>query len=212
MYDTNQWKEFILPYKFGLDDLKTKINIMVEEAFLMGENNSIEHIKTRIKTPSSMLEKLKRKRIEPTLENAKQHLLDIVGVRIVCSFVSDIYEIYNLFLKRKDLKVVEVKDYIRNPKPNGYQSLHLIVQIPVQLTHRVEHVMAEIQLRTLAMDFWASLEHKIFYKYNRDIPQYLKDELKEAADSVKMLDEKMKGIRDEVNAIDAVRDSIFLPL
>ncbi|GIN88115.1 GTP pyrophosphokinase [Heyndrickxia sporothermodurans] len=212
MNDIIEWKEFLLPYKFGLDELKTKINIMVEEAMFNGKTSPIEHIKTRIKTPKSIKDKLERKGIEVSLKSAKENLFDIIGVRVVCSFVSDIYDIYQLFHKRQDIKVVEVKDYIRFPKKNGYQSLHLIVQLPVHLTYTVEQVYAEIQLRTLAMDFWASLEHKIFYKYNREIPDYLRDELKEAADSVMLLDEKMKNIRDEISTIDAVRDTLFLPM
>ncbi|WP_302466520.1 GTP pyrophosphokinase [Heyndrickxia ginsengihumi] len=200
-----------MTYKFGMDVLKTKINIMVEEARIKGKNNPIEHIKTRLKSVDSIKEKLKRKNLEPTIDNIKEKILDVIGVRVVCAFISDIYEIYQLFLNRSDLKVVEVKDYIKHPKPTGYQSLHLIVKVPVQLANQEIYVPAEIQLRTLAMDFWASLEHKIFYKYNRDIPDYLKHELKQAADTVTLLDEKMKSIRDEVIAIDSVRDSLLLP-
>ncbi|CAH0118918.1 MULTISPECIES: GTP pyrophosphokinase family protein [unclassified Paenibacillus] len=201
--DANQWKAFIIPYKFALDKLTIMINHINQEAAALYDYNPIEHIKSRLKSPESILNKLERKGLPVTFQSVTNDLFDIVGIRIICSFVSDIYDLYELLRKRQDLKIVECKDYIRNPKPNGYQSLHLIVQIPVTLASETKQVYAEIQLRTMGMDFWASLEHKIFYKYNRDIPDRLKRELRDAADMTVKLDEKMKAISDEIGRIES---------
>lgn len=206
MDNFKQWKDFLLPYKFALDELQTKINIIAEEAKFMNDYNPMEHIKTRLKTPQSIMQKLKRKNIEPTLKNAKLKLFDIAGLRIVCPFTTDIYIIHHQLLKRTDINVVEVKDYIRFPKPNGYQSLHMIIKVPITLSTGVEHVYAEIQLRTLAMDFWASIEHKIFYKYGKAIPAYLEKELKEAAHTANLMDIKMKRIHEEVKLMKQEND------
>ncbi|MBD5074715.1 GTP pyrophosphokinase YwaC, partial [Xanthomonas citri pv. citri] len=143
--------------------------------------------------------KLMRKGCEITTKEMKEHIHDIAGVRIICSFISDIYNVVNVLKQHEDLRIVKVKDYIQTPKPNGYRSLHLIIEMPVNLTNRVEYVKAEIQIRTIAMDFWASLEHKIYYKLNNDVPKQLTDELKEAAEIAHYLDEKMLGIKKEVD-------------
>ena len=198
MEDMQKWGQFLLPYKFALDEMKTKITIIAEEAKYLNNHNQIEHIKTRLKSLESIQSKLDRKKIAPSLLNTKEHLYDIAGMRIICPFVSDIYDIYSQLSNRNDIEIVQVKDYITNPKPNGYQSLHVIVQITVTLSKSVEKVYVEIQLRTLAMDFWASLEHKIYYKYDKEVPCYLEKELKEAAETVKSLDEKMKDIHKKV--------------
>lgn len=194
----NQFKELFLPYKFALDYLSTTIEHINEEAMHVYDYNPIEHIKTRLKSPESVISKLQRKGLPIDFASAKRHLSDIVGVRIICSFVSDIYDLHEILRARHDIKIMECKDYIKNPKPNGYQSLHLIVEVPILLSKGTEHVRAEIQLRTLGMDFWASLEHKIFYKYNKDIPERLKRELYEAANMTVQLDAKMKAIGDEL--------------
>lgn len=199
--DVKQWSLLLLPYKFALDELKTKMNIMAEETMYMNDSNPIEHIKTRIKKVNSIQAKLERKNIAPTMRNAKDYIFDIAGMRIVCSFITDIYDIYARLSNRKDIKIIEVKDYIKSPKANGYQSLHIIVQVPVTLSHGIEQVYAEIQLRTLAMDFWASLEHKIYYKYDKKIPGNLEKELLKAAQTAKLMDEKMMGIREEVRSL-----------
>lgn len=140
-----------------------------------------------------------RKGCEITTKEMKEHIHDIAGVRIICSFISDIYNVVNVLKQHEDLRIVKVKDYIQTPKPNGYRSLHLIIEMPVNLTNRVEYVKAEIQIRTIAMDFWASLEHKIYYKLNNEVPKQLTDELKEAAEIAHYLDEKMLGIKKEVD-------------
>lgn len=190
---------FLMSYKFGLDELSTKINILKEEFQYVHDYNPIEHVKSRIKTPESILRKLCRKGFEFSLPSIKENIKDIAGIRIVCSFVSDIYKISEMLQNQKDIKTIKYKDYIKNPKPNGYQSLHLILQVPVFMSDRVEDVCVEVQIRTSGMDFWASLEHKIYYKFNEEIPQGLKDELKEAAITVAQLDRKMEGLNREIS-------------
>ncbi|AZB42762.1 GTP pyrophosphokinase family protein [Bacillus sp. FJAT-42376] len=206
------WRDFLLPYKFALDDCKLKINMIKEEALLSGTHHPIEHVKARIKSPDSIFKKLKRKGLEPDLKNAEEHLQDIAGIRIVCSFVKDIYLLADQLEERQDIVILEKKDYIIHPKSNGYQSMHFIAEIPVTLKGGLKKVKVEIQLRTLAMDFWASLEHKIFYKFERDIPDYLKQDLYEAALAVQSLDQKMENVREEVSTIEDSRDQILMPL
>ncbi|MFX0109240.1 GTP pyrophosphokinase family protein [Bacillus pumilus] len=193
------WKNELLVYKFALDEMDTKFSIISQEYNLIHGHNPIEHTKSRIKSFESIVNKLARKGCDITTQCAKEYIHDIAGVRIICSFIQDIYNIMDVLRQREDLKILEVKDYIQHPKPNGYRSLHLIVEIPVYLTNRVEHVRVEIQVRTIAMDFWASLEHKIYYKLQNDVPHQLTDELKEAADIAHYLDEKMQNIKREID-------------
>lgn len=195
------WKNELLVYKFALDEMDTKFSIISQEYNLIHGHNPIEHTKSRIKSFESIVNKLARKGCDITTQCAKEYIHDIAGVRIICSFIQDIYNIMDVLRQREDLKILEVKDYIQHPKPNGYRSLHLIVEIPVYLTNRVEHVKVEIQVRTIAMDFWASLEHKIYYKLQNDVPHQLTDELKEAADIAHYLDEKCKILNEKsINA------------
>jgi putative GTP pyrophosphokinase len=196
--DIIEWKNNLIIYKFALEEINTKLKILNEEFQFIHKHNPIEHLKSRIKEPSSILKKIKRKNLELTLENVKEHVHDIAGVRITCSFVSDIYDIYTMLEKQDDIRIIKVKDYIQHPKSNGYKSLHLIIEIPVFLTSHTEYVKIEIQIRTIAMDFWASLEHKIYYKFEQDIPLHLQQELTEAAEMVNFLDNKMKNIQEKV--------------
>lgn len=195
----NDWKNGLLVYKFALDEIDTKLSILSEEFEFIHNHNPMEHVKSRLKEPNSIMDKLKRKGLEVTLSNAREHVRDIAGVRVTCSFVADIYKVYHMLSKQDDIKVIEVKDYIKYPKPNGYRSFHLIVEVPVFLANSTERVPVEIQIRTIAMDTWASLEHKIFYKYDQEIPEEIKDELKQAADTVRALDDKMENINTRVD-------------
>ncbi|MUK88288.1 GTP pyrophosphokinase family protein [Ornithinibacillus sp. L9] len=192
---------FMMSYKFALDEINTKIDILSQEFKYIHDYNPIEHVKSRVKSPDSLLKKVERKGYGLSLESIQENIRDIAGVRITCSFISDIYEISNMLQKQKDITVIECKDYIEHPKPNGYRSLHLIVQIPIFMSDRVENVYVEIQIRTIAMDFWASLEHKIYYKYNKEVPQNMLTELKEAAESATQLDKKMEGIHQEISQL-----------
>ncbi|CAM4520288.1 putative GTP pyrophosphokinase [Paenibacillus endophyticus] len=193
-----QWAHFFLTYKFALDAVETKLNILNEEFQFIHDYNPIEHMKTRIKAPESVMQKLQRKGLPITLEDAKEHIRDIAGVRVICSFSTDIYQIVDMISKQSDVRVVELKDYVINPKPNGYQSIHLLIEIPVFLTDRTENVLVEIQIRTIAMDFWASLEHKIYYKFNEQIPPHIQEQLKGSADMIHLLDRQMLALNVEV--------------
>jgi putative GTP pyrophosphokinase len=192
---------FMMIYKFALDQMETKIEVLKEEFQSLHDYSPIEHTKSRLKSPESIMNKMFRKNHELTFESIKENIKDIAGVRITCSFISDIYRIKDMLCNQSDLRVLEVKDYIQNPKPNGYQSLHLLVEVPVYMSNGEERACVEIQIRTIAMDFWASLEHKIFYKYNKDVPERLTKELKSAADSANALDQQMERLHREIQEI-----------
>ncbi|MBB6673362.1 GTP pyrophosphokinase [Cohnella nanjingensis] len=196
--DMREWGKMLLTYKFALDEVSTKLNILNEELHFIQNYNPIEHMKTRIKSPESIRDKLLRKGMDVTIENAKAHIRDIAGIRVICSFSTDIYRMLEMISKQHDVDVLEVKDYVASPKPNGYQSLHLNIRIPVFLTDHLEHVPVEIQIRTIAMDFWASLEHKIYYKFNEQVPGEIGSQLKEAADLIASLDERMFSLNEQV--------------
>lgn len=195
----NELTRFMMAYKFALDELNTKIDILKQEFHYVHDYNPIEHVKSRIKTPESILRKIYKKGYDPNLDSIKENIQDIAGLRITCSFISDIYELSDMLEKQKDITIIKRKDFIKNPKPNGYQSLHLILTIPVFMSDKTENVRVEVQIRTIAMDFWASLEHKIKYKFNKSAPDRLLEELKEAADSVAKLDKKMENIHKKMN-------------
>ncbi len=192
---------FMMLYKFALEEMNTKIDILKQEFQYIHEYNPIEHVKSRVKSPESILKKVYKKGYDLSLSSIKENVKDIAGIRITCSFISDIYELSQMLQNQQDITVIEVKDYIKKPKPNGYQSLHVVLQIPIFMSDRVEHVYVELQIRTIAMDFWASLEHKIYYKYNKTVPTHLVEELKKAALSAAELDEKMERIHKEMNAV-----------
>lgn len=192
---------FLMMYKFGLDEMSTKIDILKQEFQYVHDYNPIEHVESRIKSPESILRKVRKKGFELSLSSIRENINDIAGIRIVCSFISDIYKISEMLEKQKDMRLIECKDYIRNPKPNGYQSLHLIVEVPVFMSDRIENVKVEVQIRTIGMDFWASLEHKIYYKCNKEVPEKLRNELKDAAETVRQLDMKMEQINKEISEI-----------
>ncbi|MEH7348805.1 MULTISPECIES: GTP pyrophosphokinase [Gottfriedia] len=196
-----EWTNTLLIYKFALDEINTKIRILNEEFTLTHNHNPIEHVKSRLKKPDSIMEKLERKGLELTQYNLENYMSDIAGVRISCSFISDIYMIYELLKQQDDIYIIEIKDYIKNPKPNGYKSFHMIIEIPIFLASETKRVKVEIQIRTVAMDFWASLEHKIFYKYNKKVPKAIIESLNEASATVNSLDYKMELIRDQVEQL-----------
>ena len=191
----------MLLYKFALSELETKIEILREEFLMIHDYNPIEHTNSRLKSPESILKKLNRKGKSISVVSIRENVKDIAGMRITCSFISDIYRVFDMLEKQSDIKILEVKDYIKNPKSNGYKSLHVLLETPVFMSDGKEIVTVEVQIRTIAMDFWASLEHKIFYKYDQFVPDQLLVELKEAADSAFALDEKMERLHNEVKVI-----------
>ena len=193
----DQWKSVMFLYDSALKEINTKIEILNNEFVHIYNYNPIEHIKSRLKTPDSIVKKLKRYGFEVTIDNMVEKLSDIAGIRIICSFTSDIYQIAEMITKQSDVTVLYVKDYIKNPKPNGYKSYHMVVTIPIYLTDGPVDTKVEIQIRTIAMDFWASLEHKIYYKFEGNAP-YLQQELKACADVVNMLDVKMFSLNQAI--------------
>lgn len=193
---------FRLRYKFALDEVTTKISILRQEFEESNDHSPIEHVRTRLKTTESLLGKVNRLGFAPTVEAIGREIRDIAGVRVVCPFVSDVYWISDMLTSQPDVTVLEVEDYIVHPKPNGYRSLHLIIQIPVYLSDRTEHVPVELQIRTIAMDFWASVEHSVYYKYDGTVPPGLLDELQTAASTAANLDAMMSQLRSEVRPRD----------
>lgn len=208
----NELTRFMMLYQFGIDELNTKIEILKQEFQYIHDYNPIEHVKSRIKSPESILKKINRKNLDFSLPSIRENVKDIAGIRITCSFISDIYEISKMLENQSDIEVIEKKDYIRNPKPNGYQSLHLILKIPVFMSNCIENVYVEVQIRTIGMDFWASLEHKIYYKYSDEVPTSLTKELKNAADTVAKLDEKMEALHKEIRKLDKDDDELVSEL
>ncbi len=196
--EEEEWNQALLLYKAVLKEICTKLEILNEEFKLAHQYNPIEHITSRIKSMHSIARKMRLKQKELTVENVVRYINDVAGVRIICSFTSDIYRIASSIAKQDDITIIKVKDYIANPKPNGYMSYHMIVSIPIYLSNDVIHTKVEIQIRTIAMDFWASLEHKIYYKFEGKAPGNIRDELKECADIIAFLDQKMLSINENI--------------
>ncbi len=192
-------EHLMLKYQFALEELITQLKIAIKEFEFKNKYEPVEHIKTRIKTKESAIKKLESKGYDITIDNLIKHVHDMVGVRIVCSFIPDVYDIVNIIEKSKNLKIKEKKDYIENPKKSGYSSYHIIVEVPLYLENNVEYVEAEIQIRTMAMDFWASLDHKLQYKFSDVIPDEVKNEMYDCSLAVKRLDNKMLGLHEIVN-------------
>ncbi|WP_345064429.1 GTP pyrophosphokinase family protein [Leifsonia kafniensis] len=194
---------FLMRYKFGIDEVLTKITILQEEFLHLHEHNPIEHVNSRLKSPESIIGKIERKSLDPSFDSIRRSITDIAGVRITCSFIADAYRVFDLLTQQSDIRVLEVKDYIKDPKPNGYRSLHAIIEIPVFMSDGVVPVTVELQIRTIAMDFWASLEHKIYYKYDGQVPSALLGNLTETADIAANLDLRMERLHHEVLALNS---------
>lgn len=201
-----QLQTMLMMYSCAIREFKTKVEVLNDELSIRSQRNPIEFIKSRVKTPISIYNKLKRKGFEISLDAVRNQLFDVAGVRIICSFVDDIYKIADMIVKQDDIKVLEVKDYIKNPKLNGYRSLHMICQIPVFFSDRKELLSVEVQIRTIAMDFWATLEHDLRYKKDLPLIQEIQDELHECAEAIAMTDNKMMEIRDKIEVYQKLRD------
>ncbi len=196
--DVDSWKTIMFLYNAALKEVGTKLEILNDEFHHVHQYNPIEHIKTRIKTPESIVKKLKKYGYETSIENMVKYVNDIAGVRIICSFTSDIYRLAGMIGNQSDLKVLAIKDYIKNPKESGYKSYHMLVSVPIFLSDSVVDAKVEIQIRTVAMDFWASLEHKIYYKFEGHAPEHIGQELIECAKMVSELDDKMLSLNETV--------------
>ena len=189
------YRELMSYYRCAMMEVETKFNVLNEELSLQYDRNPIETIKTRLKSPESILEKLHRKNHPVTVDSIEQNLNDIAGVRVICAFPSDIYQLEEAFLKQDDIRLVERKDYIANPKSNGYRSLHLIVEIPIFLHDHKRLMRVEVQFRTISMDWWASLEHKIRYKKGLQESDHVDQELFECAQMSAELDSRMEKLQ-----------------
>lgn len=196
--DADGWETLMFLYNAALKEINTKIDILNDEFQHIYHYTPIEHIKSRIKTPASIVNKLKKNGYETSVENMVKYVNDIAGIRIICSFTSDIYLIADMITKQSDLKVVSVKDYITHPKVSGYQSYHILVTVPIHLTQGIVDTIVEIQIRTIAQDFWASLEHKIYYKFEGNAPDYIRRELQECANIVSNLDRRILSLNEKI--------------
>lgn len=191
---------FLMNYQCAVMEVETKFNVLNNRLSIQGEHNPIESVKSRVKSVDSIVRKLDKLGLPISLESAEENLRDVAGIRVVCSFIDDIYRIEECLLAQEDVKLIERKDYIKNPKPSGYRSLHLIIQTPIYIEDGKKDMYVEIQLRTMAMDFWASLEHKLRYKKNLNphTAAQLAKELEACAEESAKLDEKMLRIRHRI--------------
>ena len=192
------WQNLMFLYNAAIKEVRTKLDIMNDEFQFIHQYNPIEYIKSRIKTPDSIAKKLRRHGFENTMENMVEHINDIAGVRIVCSFTSDIYRLADMIGKQKEFTILYIKDYMKHPKESGYRSYHMLVTTPVFLSDSIIDTKVEIQIRTVAQDFWATLEHKMHYKFEGDGPDYITKELRECARYVAELDTRMEELNNEI--------------
>lgn len=189
-----QFREFMMMYSSAIKEVRTKFEILNDDLSVTYNRNPIEMIKTRIKTPQSIIGKMHRKGLEINMSSLMYYIEDVAGVRVICSFIDDIYEVANMLVTQDDVTLISVKDYIKNPKANGYRSYHMIIEVPVFFANRRQNMKVEVQLRTIAMDFWASLEHKMKYKKEIEGSEKIVEELRDCADKAAELDRKMQDI------------------
>ena len=192
--------ELMMQYRCALMEVETKLNVLNAEFTMKNNRNPFESIKSRIKTPKSILEKLQRKGFEISVKGIEENLADVAGIRVICSFPDDIYATAKMLTDQDDIRVIQVKDYIINPKLNGYRSLHLILEVPIFLSNEKKNMKVEVQFRTIAMDFWASLEHKLKYKKNIENAEEISKELQRCAEASSQLDLRMQALRDRIEA------------
>ena len=201
-----QFREMMMMYTCAIREVKTKLEVLNDDLAVRYQRNPIQMIKSRVKKPLSILEKLKRRGYPVSVQSVAENLYDVAGIRVICSFVDDIYEVADMLVRQDDVTVIAVKDYIKNPKPNGYRSYHMIIEIPVFFSDSKKPIRVEVQIRTIAMDFWASLEHKIHYKFEGDAPESIKNELVECVRMVSDLDARMLSLNEEILAISQKRE------
>ena len=209
--DVDSWETLMFLYNAALKEISTKIEILNDEFQHVHHYTPIEHIKSRIKTPESIVKKLKKNGYEVNVKNMVKHVRDIAGIRIICSFTSDIYLIADMITKQGDLKIISLKDYIKHPKDSGYQSYHMLVSVPIYLSGGFVDTIVEIQIRTVAQDFWASLEHKIYYKFEGKAPDYISRELQECSKIVAKLDERMLSLNNTIQEFSTRTSKDILP-
>lgn len=193
------FREMMMRYNCAILEVQTKLQVLNNDMSVRYSRNPIAFIKTRIKSPQSIAEKLKRRGLEISERSMVENLNDVAGVRVICSFIDDIYEIAEMLARQSDIKVLEIKDYIQNPKDNGYRSYHMIIEIPVFFSDKTMDMRVEIQIRTIAMDFWASLEHELKYKKDIGWSKEIGEELKVCAETINQTDRKMMAIRNHID-------------
>lgn len=191
-------------YQAAIREIQTKLENLDDEFQMKHRRNPIHHMQSRMKTIRSMMEKLERKHLQQSITSAVDNLTDIAGIRVICSYLQDVYTVADLLTSQDDVHVVKVRDYIKNPKSNGYRSLHLVVEVPVYLSEGRLAVPVEVQIRTIAMDFWATLEHSLRYKAQDQVPQSISDELQQTAADIAAIDMRMQGIHDEVELLSSL--------
>ncbi len=201
----------MMRYDSAIREVRTKLEILNDELSLHGQQSPISAINSRRKKPMSILEKLKRYGVEVSLDSIEKNLNDVAGIRVICSFVDDIYKVAAMLARQDDIKVVQIKDYIKNPKPNGYRSYHMIVEVPVFFSNEKRPMRVEVQIRTVAMDFWASLEHKMKYKQDIENAEEIMAQLKECADTISETDMKMMRIREKIRADRTEQETFVQP-
>lgn len=197
-----QFQQIMMIYESAIKQIETKLDILNKESKVSRKRNPIETVKSRIKTPDSIAKKLEKKNLPVTFESMMLNLNDIAGVRVICPYISDIYTVRDMLLKQPDIKLIHQHDYIDEPKESGYRSLHIVIEIPVYLSKTAHNVRVEIQLRTIAMDFWASLEHELHYKNDAVVPDSIRRELFRVAETIAMTDREMEEIALELQALD----------
>lgn len=186
-------------YEAGIKEIRTKLEILDSEFKVKYDHNPIHHIESRLKKPESIIKKAIDKDVTLTKKEIMRHIHDIAGIRVICNYIDDVYVVAQLLINQDDIKLIKIKDYIQNPKDNGYRSLHLVLEVPIFLAEGVQPIHVEVQLRTIAMDFWASLEHKLKYKTDNNVPEDIKKELIQCAMSISELDYKMQSIHNRLN-------------
>ena len=197
-----QFQQIMMVYESAIKQIETKLDILNKESSVNRTRNPISTIKSRLKSPESIAKKLEKKGYAVNFDSMMRNLNDIAGVRVICPYISDIYSVRDMLLKQPDLKLIKENDYIENPKESGYRSLHLVMEIPVYLSKTEHNVRVEIQLRTIAMDFWASLEHQLHYKNDAEVPDSIRRELFRVAETIAMTDREMEEIAIELQALD----------
>ncbi|MDO5549544.1 MAG: GTP pyrophosphokinase family protein [Lachnospiraceae bacterium] len=195
-----QFQQIMMMYTCAIREVKTKLEVLNDELSVRNQRNPIEMIKSRVKKPESIVQKLRHRGLPISLESVVENLDDVAGIRVICSFVDDIYDVADMLIRQDDVRVIAIKDYIKNPKANGYRSYHMIIEVPVFFSDRKKPMRVEVQIRTIAMDFWASLDHQLKYKKELVDGSSISEELKGCADVIAQTDVKMLEIRKRIEA------------
>lgn len=207
-----QFQEAMMMYTCAIREAKTKLEVLNDELSVRNKRNPIEMIKSRVKKPTSVVEKLQRRGLDISVQSMMDNLDDVAGIRVICAFVDDIYQVAEMLVRQDDVRVVAIKDYIKNPKDNGYRSYHMIIEIPVFFSNEKKCMRVEVQIRTIAMDFWASLDHQLKYKKELEDASEISEELRRCAEIIAMTDQEMLGIRKRIESREVVREPASMAL